>query len=137
MPKPGLVALRVSLSSQPLKTHPNPPSPRRLLSLKFLVAFLSTSKEKAFRYGDDSISLSEDGIGNIYGADDGILPSGFGNGNRLVLLSYCPPLLLVCDDDLFGVGKGWLFRLLIPHSVHQIRTSPSCILAPKVTSSTS
>lgn len=62
VPDPGFEAIWVNSSIQPLKTYPNPPSPRRLSTLKFLVAFFSSMKEKGFTFGDDNISPSDFGV---------------------------------------------------------------------------
>ena len=50
--------MRVVSSIHPLNTQPKSPSPSRLSGRKFLVAFFSSLKEKAFRFGDESISPS-------------------------------------------------------------------------------
>ncbi|GER41437.1 N-terminal Xaa-Pro-Lys N-methyltransferase 1 [Striga asiatica] len=64
-PDPGLEAVRVCSSIHPLKTYPNPPSPRRLSDLKFLVALRNSLKVKALTCGDDRISASDLGVGKL------------------------------------------------------------------------
>lgn len=64
-PDPGFAAERVCSSIHPLKTYPNPPSPRRLSGLKFLVAFFNSLNEKALTCGDDRISASDLGVGRL------------------------------------------------------------------------
>lgn len=60
IPVPGLVGAKVFSSSQPLKTHPNPPSPRRLSERKFLEAFLRSLKLKSLTLLEADISLLDD-----------------------------------------------------------------------------
>lgn len=62
IPDPGFEAVRVNSSIQPLKTQPNPPSPRTLSGRKFLVAFFNSMNEKGFTLGDNSISPSDFGV---------------------------------------------------------------------------
>lgn len=57
MPLPGLVGARVFSSIHPLKTHPKPPSPRRLLERKFFVAILRSLKLKDFKLSTNVTSL--------------------------------------------------------------------------------
>lgn len=64
-PDPGLAAVRVWSSIHPLKTYPNPPSPRRLSGLKFLVEFFNSLNEKGLAWGDDRISASVFGVGRL------------------------------------------------------------------------
>lgn len=67
MPVPGLVAANESSSIQPLKTEPNPPSPRTLSGRKFLVATLRSEREKLFKLEDCKISPSLLGFGGTKG----------------------------------------------------------------------
>lgn len=72
MPVPGLVALNECSSIHPLKTEPNPPSPRTLSGLKFLVAAFSSLKVKVFKFEDCKISPSLRGVCGIE-AEDSLL----------------------------------------------------------------
>lgn len=91
IPEPGFAAVNVCSSIHPLKTKPNPPSPRRLSGRKFLVAFFSSLNEKGFRFGDDKISPSVLGVGRLeellFSLNDGMV-NVEGAEERLVLLEY-------------------------------------------------
>lgn len=69
-------------SSQPLKTHPNPPSPSRLSDRKFFVAFLRSMKVK-------DLTVLEIGVSTLLGAGS---PNGFSWDNtvesNLALLEF-------------------------------------------------
>lgn len=58
IPTPLLAGFRVFSSTHPLYTLPNPPSPRTISGLKFLVAVLSSAKEKIRRLGASRIRPS-------------------------------------------------------------------------------
>jgi hypothetical protein len=90
IPLPGFAAENVCSSIHPLKTQPNPPSPRRLSGRKFLVAFFSSLNEKAFIFGEDKISPSDLGVGRLEALlfplkEDGMVRLE-GANERLVLL---------------------------------------------------
>lgn len=75
IPVPGLVAVKVFSSIQPLKTEPNPPSPNILSGRKFRVAALRSLNVKLFRFEDWSISPSLRGVGGLEVADTLLLTS--------------------------------------------------------------
>lgn len=91
IPEPGFAAVNVCSSIHPLKTKPNPPSPRRLSGRKFLVAFFNSLNVKGFRFGDDNISPSVLGVGRLeellFSLNEGIV-NVEGAEERLVLLEY-------------------------------------------------
>lgn len=60
MPLPGLVGQSVCSSIHPLKTHPNPPSPRKDSDRKFLVAFFRSFKVKDFKLALAAVSPLND-----------------------------------------------------------------------------
>lgn len=74
MPVPGLVAASEFSSTHPLKTEPNPPSPRTLSGRKFLVAIFNSLKLKFLILTDCKISPSLLGVGGT-DPDDSLLPS--------------------------------------------------------------
>ena len=92
IPIPGFEGARVCSSIQPLKTCPNPPSPRRLSGRKFLVAFFRSLNKKAFKFEDDRISHSVRGVeSSLLSLIDGRV-----NVERLELVL----LVQVADDKL-------------------------------------
>lgn len=81
IPVPGFVGAKVFSSIQPLKTHPNPPSPRSVSDRKFLVAFLRSLKLKDLRLLETDVSalrLLETGVWGL-DATNGLLKISLGD----------------------------------------------------------